>query len=150
MLSKQKVTTMTNPINLYPASSLVRHEAFKDFDLPAQVWAFAGGKTPLTLAILDALLSVAGIHSLAGAVQAGPNRPPMPAIEGIVLHMVGVAAFSNENKQFMGRAIKTINETMGATLVGRGKPITVTSRFASGATYQFAAFVRRPMKREAN
>lgn len=98
--------------------------------------------------LFDLMTSRAGVSAMVGAVIAAPSKPVIAAVEDLLFSQMGERAFADPMKQLAGRIAKwVLVEVLGAVHTRRGVPITVTSRFSKGSTYQFDAFKRRPMKR---
>lgn len=87
--------------------------------------------------ITAVLTSVEAVNRIIGSVSAAPTRPPVTAIEQLLVDHGGETAFDKEPKKMVGRLIRQIVEHLGGQFVRRGVPITVASRFKKGSIYSF-------------
>lgn len=83
------------------------------------------------------LTSVEAVNRIIGSVSAAPTRPPVAAIEQLLVDHGGETAFEKEAKKMTGRLIRQIVEHLGGSFVRRGVPLNVASRFKKGSIYKF-------------
>jgi hypothetical protein len=86
--------------------------------------------------ITTILTSSEAVNRIIGAVSAAPSRPPVTAIEQLLLDHGGDTAFGKEPKKMVGRLIRQIVEHLGGHFVRRGVPVTVISEFKKGSIYK--------------
>jgi hypothetical protein len=87
--------------------------------------------------ITAVLTSVEAVNRIIGSVSAAPSRPPVAAIEQLLVDHGGETAFDKEPKKMIGRLIRQIIEHLGGSFVRRGVPLNVASRFKKGSIYTF-------------
>lgn len=87
--------------------------------------------------ITAVLTSVEAVNRIIGSVSAAPTRPPVTAIEQLLVDHGGETAFDKEQKKMVGRLIRQIIEHLGGQFVRRGVPLNVASRFKKGSIYRF-------------
>jgi hypothetical protein len=88
-------------------------------------------------AIINVLISIAGVNRIVGSVASAPSRPPVVAVEHALTYQIGCDAFDDETKRFIGRMIRKIVEHLGGRWVRSGVKITVQSTFSKGSIYSF-------------
>lgn len=87
--------------------------------------------------IAEILTSIEAVNRIIGSVSAAPTRPPVAAIEQLLVDHGGETAFEKEAKKMIGRLIRQIVEHLGGSFVRRGVPLNVASRFKKGSIYKF-------------
>lgn len=87
--------------------------------------------------ITAVLTSVEAVNRIIGSVTAAPTRPPVAAIEQLLVDHGGETAFDKEPRKMTGRLIRQVVEHLGGKFVRRGVPINVASRFKKGSIYRF-------------
>lgn len=98
---------------------------------------FANVGSPEFRAQITAVLTSAeAVNRIIGSVSAAPSRPPVVAIEQLLVDHGGETAFDKEPKKMVGRLIRQIVEHLGGQFVRRGVPINVASRFKKGSIYK--------------
>ncbi len=98
---------------------------------------FANVGSPEFRAQITAVLTSAeAVNRIIGSVSAAPSRPPVAAIEQLLVDHGGETAFDKEPKKMVGRLIRQIIEHLGGQFVRRGVPVTVASRFKKGSIYK--------------
>ena len=107
-------------------------------DLQPNFGSFANlGTDEFRQSIWATLVSVQAVNRVIGSVSAAPSRPPVKAVESLLLEYVGEPAFADEAKKMVGRLMRQIIEYLGGNFVRRGVPLNVESRFTKGSIYKF-------------
>lgn len=104
------------------------------FDPGAQVSVF---ETPEGKLAFDLITSRVGLALLVGAVCSAPSRPPVVAIEPLLVEKLGNSVFEDGMKRLVGRIVRFTLEHVGARYGERGIKVSssVESNFKSGSTY---------------
>lgn len=85
--------------------------------------------------IYDLTTSRFGVAALIGAVASAPSRPPVVALEPLLVSEIGPEAFTDEMKKLTGRIVRFVIEHIGGRWVRRGIKVSRGSRYKSGSTY---------------
>jgi len=89
--------------------------------------------------IYDLASSRFGVALLIGAVTSAPSRPPVVALEPLLLSEIGPAAFTDEMKKLTGRIVRFVIEHIGGRWERRGIKVSRNSRYKSGSVYSLHA-----------
>lgn len=107
-------------------------------DLKPNFGSFAKlGSEEFRQSVWATLVSVPAVNRIIGSVSAAPSRPPVKAVECLLLEYIGEPAFDDEAKKMIGRLMRQIIEHLGGSFVRRGVPLNVDSRFKKGSIYRF-------------
>jgi hypothetical protein len=107
-------------------------------DLKPNFGSFANlGTDEFRQSVWDTLVSVQAANRVIGSISAAPSRPPVKAVESLLLEYVGKAVFADEAKKMVGRLMRQIIEHLGGNFVRRGVPLNVESEFTKGSIYKF-------------
>ncbi len=94
-------------------------------------------KGPVGQHVYMLITSRFGVAAIIGAVVSAPSRPPVVALEPLLLSEIGEAAFTDEMKKLTGRIVRFVVEYLGGRWVRRGIKVSVNSRYRSGSVYSF-------------
>ena len=85
--------------------------------------------------IVEVLTSRIGVLMLLGSLVSAPSRPPICAIEPLIILKVEGSAFEDRMKQFTGRMLRQVIEHLGGSYVRKGVPVTIASNYRRSAIY---------------
>ena len=86
--------------------------------------------------VLEVLTSRIGVLMLLGSLASAPSRPPIGAIEPLIVLNVEGDAFHDRMKQFTGRMLRQVVEHLGGSFVRKGVPLTIASNYRRSAIYK--------------
>ena len=86
--------------------------------------------------IVEVLTSRIGVLMLLGSLASAPSRPPIGAIEPLIILNVAGDAFTDRMKQFTGRMLRQVVEHLGGSYVRKGVPVTIASNYSRSAIYR--------------
>jgi hypothetical protein len=118
-----------------PCASLTSPEFVKSCGLSAD--KFGTANTKISGEIFAVLKSNMSVDALLTHVTVQPEVPAVAAVEDILAHFVGEAAFTDDMKQYTGWRVRQIIEFLGGQWVRAGVRIR-GSRYKTGSIYSLS------------